>query len=103
MVTVGIAIFPPLCKQEENLNLRLKLNVGDEAEDEENSEISEIKNRLDHMISSGVAEGQISQTMDILKDRFADYGRCDGRGCRLTALLPLCDGQLMSVDGAVNA
>eukprot|EP00904_Undaria_pinnatifida_P002219 jgi/Undpi1/11999/HiC_scaffold_4.g01698.m1 len=60
--------------EEENLNLRLKLNVGDEAEDEENSEISEIKNRLDHMISSGVAEGQISQTMDILKDRFADYG-----------------------------
>ena len=68
-------VYPPV-QQEENLNLRLRLNVGDEAEDEENSEISEIKSRLDDMVASGVAEGEILQTMDMLKDRFADYGRC---------------------------
>ena len=51
--------------------------MGDEAEDEENSEISKIKSRLDNMVASGVAEGEILQTMDMLKDRFADYGRCE--------------------------
>ena len=61
--------------QEENLNLRLQLKVGDEAEDAEHSEIKEIKARLDDMVSRGVSEGQILQTMDLLKERYADYGR----------------------------
>ena len=61
--------------QEENLNLRLRLKVGDEAEDAENAEILEIKERLRDMVSKGVGEGQILQTMDLLTERFADYGR----------------------------
>lgn len=61
--------------QEENLNLRLQLKVGDEAEDAENSEVKEIKARLDDMVSKGAPEGQILQTMDLLKERYADYGR----------------------------
>ncbi|CAN0076067.1 unnamed protein product [Ascophyllum nodosum] len=60
--------------EEENLNLRLQLKVGDEAEDAEHSEIKEIKARLDDMVSRGVSEGQILQTMDLLKERYADYG-----------------------------
>lgn len=65
--------------QEENLNLRLRLKVGDEAEDAEKEEILEIKSRLDDMVSRGVAEAQILQTMDLLKERFADYGRWELR------------------------
>lgn len=61
--------------QEENLNFRLRLKVGDEAEDAENAEILEIKERLHDMVSEGVGEGQILQTMDLLTERFADYGR----------------------------
>lgn len=61
--------------QEVNLNLRLRLKVGDEAEDAENAEILEIKERLHDMVSKGVGEGQILQTMDLLTERFADYGR----------------------------
>eukprot|EP00752_Nemacystus_decipiens_P004751 g4326.t3 len=60
--------------EEENLNLRLRLKVGDEAEDAENAEILEIKEKLHDMVSEGVGEGQILQTMDLLTERFADYG-----------------------------
>lgn len=63
------------CTQEENLNLRLQLRVGDEAEDAENAEILEIKKGLHDQVSRGVGEGQILQTMDLLTERFADYGR----------------------------
>lgn len=56
------------------------MKVGDEAEDAENAEILEIKTRLDDMVSTGVAEGEILQTMDLLKNRFADYGRCGRAG-----------------------
>ncbi|CAM9473414.1 unnamed protein product, partial [Ectocarpus sp. 12 AP-2014] len=59
---------------EENLNLRLQLRVGDEAEDAENAEILEIKKGLHDQVSRGVGEGQILQTMDLLTERFADYG-----------------------------
>ncbi len=65
----------PFVIQEENLNLRLRLKVGDEAEDAENAEILEIKEKLHDMVSTGVPEGQILQTMDLLTERFADYGR----------------------------
>ncbi|CAN0562110.1 unnamed protein product, partial [Ectocarpus sp. 12 AP-2014] len=58
----------------ENLNLRLQLRVGDEAEDAENAEILEIKKGLHDQVSRGVGEGQILQTMDLLTERFADYG-----------------------------
>lgn len=68
-------IFIYVAAQEENLNLRLRLKVGDEAEDAENAEILEIKHRLHDMVSTGVGEGQILQTMDLLTERFADYGR----------------------------
>ncbi|CAB1118937.1 unnamed protein product [Ectocarpus sp. CCAP 1310/34] len=60
--------------EEENLNLRLQLRVGDEAEDAENAEILEIKKGLHDQVSRGVGEGQILQTMDLLTERFADYG-----------------------------
>eukprot|EP00903_Cladosiphon_okamuranus_P008196 g7892.t1 len=60
--------------EEENLDLRLRLKVGDEAEDAENAEILEIKERLNDMVSKGAGEGQILQTMDLLTERFADYG-----------------------------
>lgn len=63
--------------QEENLNLRLQLKVGDEAEDAENIEILEIKKSLHDLVSRGVDEGEILQTMDLLTERFADYGRYD--------------------------
>ncbi|CBJ27315.1 conserved unknown protein [Ectocarpus siliculosus] len=60
--------------EEENLNLRLQLRVGDEAEDAENAEILEIKKGLHDQVARGVGEGQILQTMDLLTERFADYG-----------------------------
>ncbi|CAM9622602.1 unnamed protein product, partial [Ectocarpus sp. 8 AP-2014] len=60
--------------REENLNLRLQLRVGDEAEDAENAEILEIKKGLHDQVARGVGEGQILQTMDLLTERFADYG-----------------------------
>ncbi|CAM9963222.1 unnamed protein product [Ectocarpus sp. 4 AP-2014] len=61
-------------EESENLNLRLQLRVGDEAEDAENAEILEIKKGLHDQVSRGVGEGQILQTMDLLTERFADYG-----------------------------
>ncbi|CAM9680040.1 unnamed protein product, partial [Hapterophycus canaliculatus] len=60
--------------EEENLNLRLQLKVGDEAEDAENCEILEIKKSLHDLVSRGVDEEQILRTMDLLTERFADYG-----------------------------
>lgn len=76
--------------QEENLNLRLQLKVGDEAEDAENAEILEIKKSLHDMVSRGAGEGQIVQTMDLLTERFADYGRC------VSLSLSLCAWAMLS-------
>ncbi|CAM9991857.1 unnamed protein product [Discosporangium mesarthrocarpum] len=59
----------------ENLALRLKLNLGDEAEEAENDEIDQIHQDLDHMVSNGVEDGRILQKMDVLQERHADYGK----------------------------
>ncbi|CAM9701038.1 unnamed protein product, partial [Choristocarpus tenellus] len=77
-ILAGVSNKQPSCgcmDQAENLNLRIELKMGDEAEDAENVEIRLIKSRLDDMISNGVEDGQILQTMDVLKEKYADYGR----------------------------
>lgn len=61
--------------QRENQELRLRLKVGDEAGDVERAEILEIKAKLDEMVSRRVPEAEILETMELLKERFADYGR----------------------------
>lgn len=55
--------------------MRLRLKFGSEAGDAERTENLQVKAKLDDMVSNGVAEGEILETMDLLKERFADYGR----------------------------
>eukprot|EP00611_Tribonema_gayanum_P024189 TRINITY_DN5278_c0_g1_i2.p1 TRINITY_DN5278_c0_g1~~TRINITY_DN5278_c0_g1_i2.p1 ORF type:complete len:347 (+),score=138.58 TRINITY_DN5278_c0_g1_i2:385-1425(+) len=59
----------------DNLELRLKLKIGDEAREREDDEIAGLKQRLQEMVSKGAGEGDILAAMDVLKTKFADYGR----------------------------
>lgn len=68
-------LFPETLLQRENQELRSRLKVGDDAGDAERAEILEIKAKLDEMVSRGVPETEIVETMELLKERFADYGR----------------------------
>lgn len=61
--------------ESDNLDMKLKLKVGEEARAREEDEIANIKSQLDQMVTSGEGEGEILATMDVLKTKFADYGR----------------------------
>lgn len=48
-----------------------------------------MKARLDDMLSKSVPEAEIMEAMDLLKDRFADYGRLGCQGRRDVRACPL--------------
>ncbi|CAM9557741.1 unnamed protein product [Chrysoparadoxa australica] len=59
----------------ENLQLRLQLKIGEEAEAAEAEEVANIKVKLDELVRQGKGEADIMATMDTLKNKHADFGR----------------------------
>lgn len=57
----------------DNLQLRLKLQVGDETNSLDQSVF--ITNKLNEMIKEGATDAEIQRTIQELKERFSDYGR----------------------------
>lgn len=58
----------------ENLQLRLKLQVGNEA-DHHDAQSAIITTKLNEMINEGASETDIEKKIQELKERFSDYGR----------------------------
>lgn len=57
----------------DNLQLRLKLQVGEEDNHDDQSAI--ITQKLNEMITNGAGESEIQKSLQELKERFSDYGR----------------------------
>lgn len=57
----------------DNLQLRLKLQVGHETQNDDQSNI--ITSKLNEMITEGGSEVEIEKKIQELKERFSDYGR----------------------------
>jgi hypothetical protein len=58
----------------ENLQLRLKLQVGNES-DTHDTQIAIVTTKLNEMINEGASETDIEKKIQELKERFSDYGR----------------------------
>jgi hypothetical protein len=58
----------------ENLQLRLKLQVGNES-DHHDAQSAIITTKLNEMINEGASETDIEKKIQELKERFSDYGR----------------------------
>eukprot|EP00624_Nannochloropsis_granulata_P000568 evm.model.NODE_12196_length_10915_cov_17.454695.5 len=58
----------------ENLKLKLQLKVGEESQAQERQEKGRITKKLDDMVKTGASESDIWQTIDMLKERYSDYG-----------------------------
>eukprot|EP01031_Cornospumella_fuschlensis_P035653 gene35653-43242_t len=60
----------------DNLQLRLKLQVGEDNKDASGDDQSVfITNKLNEMIKEGATESEIQRAIQELKERFSDYGR----------------------------
>lgn len=59
----------------ENLQLRLKLQVGNDAEHDHDIQSAIITTKLNEMITEGASEIDIDKKIQELKERFSDYGR----------------------------
>jgi hypothetical protein len=56
----------------DNLQLRLKLQVGDETNNDQSTFIT---SKLNEMLTEGATESDIQKTIQELQERFSDYGR----------------------------
>lgn len=59
----------------ENLRLRLQLQVGEEAEVNNQEEQQKLTEVLDDLLKSGASEAEIYTKIEEYKEKFADYGR----------------------------
>jgi hypothetical protein len=59
----------------ENLQLRLQLRIGDEAQNQEEIEQQRVSEGLEEMLRSGASEAEIWASIEEFKEKYADYGR----------------------------
>jgi bZIP transcription factor len=59
----------------ENLQLRLQLQIGQEAESCIASEQSKVTQDIDNLLQSGASEADIYATLEEFKEKYADYGK----------------------------
>mmetsp|Transcript_1969 Transcript_1969/g.3949 ORF Transcript_1969/g.3949 Transcript_1969/m.3949 type:complete len:306 (-) Transcript_1969:52-969(-) len=61
--------------ENENLQLRLQLKIGDEAEKQDEADQLKVSEGLEQMLRSGASESEIWATIEEFKEKYADYGR----------------------------
>lgn len=61
--------------EQENLCLRLQLQIGQEAEDHSQAEQDQVTEILGQLLQKGSSENEIYSVLEEFKEKFADYGR----------------------------
>lgn len=61
--------------EQENMQLRLQLRVGREALKKEEEDKWRITNQLEDMVKRNASDEAIARTIDMFKERYADYGK----------------------------
>ena len=61
--------------ENENLQLRLQLKIGDEAEKQDEADQLKVSEGLEQMLRSGASESEIWASIEEFKEKYADYGR----------------------------
>jgi len=61
--------------ESENLQLRLQLKIGTEAERQDELDQQKVADGLEEMLRSGASEGEIWASIEDFKEKYADYGK----------------------------
>ncbi|GMH98381.1 hypothetical protein TrVE_jg8789 [Triparma verrucosa] len=61
--------------ESENLQLRLQLKIGTEAERQDELDQQKVADGLEEMLRSGASEGEIWASIEEFKEKYADYGK----------------------------
>jgi hypothetical protein len=61
--------------ESENLQLRLQLQIGEEAETSVSAEQQKLTKDIDNLLKSGASEAEIYATLEEFKEKYADYGQ----------------------------